>query len=242
MSTYSTGELARLCGVSVRTVQYYDSRNILAPSQLSEGGRRLYSESDLKRMQIICYLREMGFSLDNIGELFSEKEPEKIISLLIEQQEAELKKELMETQARLDKLTGLKRSLKAVESFSIDSLGDIAYFMKNQRKRRRMLISMIVLGLVMDAIEVGTLIWGIRTGNWWPLALGLPIVIGLGAFISWYYFGHSDYICPQCHSCFHPRLCSALLAAHTPNTRRLTCPGCGHYGFCVETYREVKKC
>lgn len=41
MSKYTTGEIAKLCGVSVRTVQYYDSRNILIPSELSEGGRRL---------------------------------------------------------------------------------------------------------------------------------------------------------------------------------------------------------
>ena len=51
MSKYTTGEIAKLCGVSVRTVQYYDSRNILIPSELSEGGRRLYSEQDLKRMK-----------------------------------------------------------------------------------------------------------------------------------------------------------------------------------------------
>lgn len=55
MSKYTTGEIAKLCGVSVRTVQYYDSRNILVPSELSEGGRRLYSEQDLKRMKIICF-------------------------------------------------------------------------------------------------------------------------------------------------------------------------------------------
>ena len=47
MSKYTTGELAKLCGVTVRTVQYYDSRGILIPSELSEGGRRLYSEDDL---------------------------------------------------------------------------------------------------------------------------------------------------------------------------------------------------
>ena len=60
MSKYTTGELAKLCGVSVRTVQYYDTRGILVPSELSEGGRRLYSEDDLKLMKIICFLREAG--------------------------------------------------------------------------------------------------------------------------------------------------------------------------------------
>ena len=53
MSKYTTGEIAKLCGVSVRTVQYYDSRNLLVPSELSEGGRRLYNDDDLKRMKII---------------------------------------------------------------------------------------------------------------------------------------------------------------------------------------------
>ncbi len=53
MSKYTTGEVAKLCNVSVRTVQYYDSRGILVPSEISEGGRRIYSEEDLKKMQII---------------------------------------------------------------------------------------------------------------------------------------------------------------------------------------------
>ena len=53
MSHYTTGEIAKLCGVTIRTVQYYDSRGILVPSELSEGGRRLYSENDLKKMKIM---------------------------------------------------------------------------------------------------------------------------------------------------------------------------------------------
>ena len=40
MSKYTTGEIAKLCGVSVRTVQYYDTRNILTPSELTEGRGR----------------------------------------------------------------------------------------------------------------------------------------------------------------------------------------------------------
>ena len=59
MSLYTTGEIAKLCGVTVRTIQYYDARGILTPSELSEGGRRLYSEDDLRRMKVICFLREL---------------------------------------------------------------------------------------------------------------------------------------------------------------------------------------
>ena len=40
MSKYTTGELAKLCGVTVRTVQYYDTRGIMIPSELTEGGHK----------------------------------------------------------------------------------------------------------------------------------------------------------------------------------------------------------
>ena len=67
MSKYTTGEIAKLCGVTVRTVQYYDTRGILSPSELSEGGRRLYSEDDLKQMRVICFLRELDLPINSIA-------------------------------------------------------------------------------------------------------------------------------------------------------------------------------
>ena len=137
MSKYTTGEIARLCGVSVRTVQYYDSRNILTPSELSEGGRRLYTVQDLKRMKIICFLRDAGISLNSIGELLSQEEPGGVISVLLEQQEKLLKEEVSERQAKLAVLEGIKRELRSVENFSVDSIGDIAYVMENRKKLKR---------------------------------------------------------------------------------------------------------
>ena len=77
MSKYTTGELAKLCNVTVRTVQYYDKRGILIPTELSEGGRRLYSESDLQRQKVICFLREVDVPIDAISELLEEEHPEK---------------------------------------------------------------------------------------------------------------------------------------------------------------------
>ena len=96
MSKYTTGEIAKLCGVSVRTVQYYDTRSFLVPSELSEGGRRLYSEDDLKRMKIVCFLREAGLPINSISALFAEKNPESIISILLDQQEQVLREEMEE--------------------------------------------------------------------------------------------------------------------------------------------------
>ena len=84
MSKYTTGEVAKLCGVTVRTVQYYDNRGILIPSELSEGGRRLYSEEDLRRMKIICFLRDLSIPINTIAELLEEAHPEHVIDLLLQ--------------------------------------------------------------------------------------------------------------------------------------------------------------
>lgn len=50
--SYSTGEIAELCGATVRTVQYYDREGLLKPERFSEGGRWLYGEEGLKTLHL----------------------------------------------------------------------------------------------------------------------------------------------------------------------------------------------
>lgn len=238
MSKYTTGEIAKQCGVSVRTVQYYDSRGILVPSELTEGGRRLYSEEDVRRLKIICFLRELDLPINSIGKLLSEKNPQEVIALLLEEQQKELSTEIAEKQSQLDKLEELKRSLKRVEHFSVESIGDVAYFMKNKKKLRRMHTIMIAFGIVMDVVEIGTLALWIWKGIWQPFAIGMCLVVAMGIWISVFYYKRVVYICPQCHTVFRPAFKEMFWARHTPNTRRLTCVSCGYHGFCVETYGE----
>ena len=69
MSQYTTGEIAKLTGITVRTVQYYDSRGILMPSDFSEGGRRLYNDEDLKKRRVICFMRDLNISINSIAEI-----------------------------------------------------------------------------------------------------------------------------------------------------------------------------
>ena len=109
MSKYTTGELAKLCGVTVRTVQYYDTRGILIPSELSEGGRRLYTDADVRRLRIICFLRDMGLPIDAISRLLAEPEPGRVVDLLLEQQEQAVRHELEQSRSRLEKLEALRR-------------------------------------------------------------------------------------------------------------------------------------
>lgn len=241
MSKYTTGEIAKLCEVTVRTVQYYDTRGILVPSELTEGGRRLYNEEDLRKMKIICFLRELDLPINSIDELLKEEEPGSVISLLLEQQEKQLKEEIREREERLGKLEELSSGIKNMDHFSVESIGDIAYFMKSKKELTKMRWKMVGLGAIMDVIEIGTIILWIKTGIWWPFALGMCVVVAIGIFISMYYYKRVAYICPKCHTVFKPKFGQMFWANHTPNTRKLTCTSCGHKGFCVETYAQGEK-
>jgi DNA-binding transcriptional MerR regulator len=243
MSKYTTGDVARLCGVSVRTVQYYDDRGILVPSALSEGGRRLYSDNDLKRMRIVCFLREAGLPINSISALFAEEKPENVISLLLEEQEKVLREELSERQEQLDLIEGIKRELKSIESFSVESIGDIAHVMKQKSKLSKMRWMMILTGLPVTALQWVAVILGITKGFWWLLGVWAAVAIPWGIWVSVYYYRRVAYICPECHETFSPKFKEMFWAYHTPKMRRLTCPVCKQKRMCVEVYskKEEKK-
>lgn len=63
---YKTGELARLTGVSPRTVRYYDIKGLLSPVEYSHSGYRMYDNSSVERLQRIQMLKYLGFSLEQI--------------------------------------------------------------------------------------------------------------------------------------------------------------------------------
>ena len=237
MSKYTTGEIAKLCGVSVRTVQYYDTRGILVPSELSEGGRRLYNEEDLGRMKVICFLREIGFSINNIAAVLAEENPSELVGLLIEQQEEILRSEVEERREKLDKLVQMRRELKD-KDFSVEYIGDIAQRMENRKKLRKVIALMLITALPISVLQVGSIILWIKTGIWWPFALYWVVGIPWGIWISRSYYKHVAYICPHCHELFKPKFKEMFWANHTPKTRKLRCPKCDKKSFCLEVYYE----
>ena len=70
---YTAGELAKKCGVSARTVRFYDEKEILIPSGYSESGYRLYDDESAERLQKIVMLRFLDFSIDQISEMMKEE-------------------------------------------------------------------------------------------------------------------------------------------------------------------------
>jgi DNA-binding transcriptional MerR regulator len=63
---YSSGDLARATGNTVRTIRFYEEQGLLRPAVVSEGGHRRYTEEDLEKLRLIADLRELGLPLSEI--------------------------------------------------------------------------------------------------------------------------------------------------------------------------------
>ncbi|MCZ7420727.1 MULTISPECIES: MerR family transcriptional regulator [unclassified Micromonospora] len=69
---HTVGQVAKLAGVTVRTLHHYDEIGLLTPSGRSGSGYRRYSAADLERLQLIRYYRELGFPLDEIAVILDD--------------------------------------------------------------------------------------------------------------------------------------------------------------------------
>ena len=67
----TVGEVARLAGVTVRTLHHYDDIGLVRPSGRTDAGYRLYDDGDLARLQTVLFYRELGFALDDIRTVMS---------------------------------------------------------------------------------------------------------------------------------------------------------------------------
>jgi DNA-binding transcriptional MerR regulator len=70
--SHTVGEVARLAGVTVRTLHHYDEIGLLTPSGRSDSGYRRYADADLERLQRVLFYRELGFGLDDIKSVITD--------------------------------------------------------------------------------------------------------------------------------------------------------------------------
>lgn len=78
---YTVKQLATMSGVSVRTLHWYDEKDILKPAFIAENGYRFYTEEQVLRLQQILFYKELGFSLERINVLVAQEDFDKIKAL-----------------------------------------------------------------------------------------------------------------------------------------------------------------
>lgn len=106
---YTTGEFAKMAGVTIRTIRYYDAKGILKPSHHNSSGHRLYSNEDFIKLKKILALKYLGLSLDEVmnTELYSFEKDDMVNSL-------KLQKNIIK-----NKINHMKTVLNAIETAEV---------------------------------------------------------------------------------------------------------------------------
>ncbi len=246
-ATYSTGELAQACGVTVRTVQYYDEKSLLSPSAHTEGGRRLYSEADAARLRRILLLKSLGLRLADIRSVLASDVSTTVLRDILEAQDARLAAELQERSLARQRIATMIASLDATGELPAQTIPDMEAIMQNVTtptttntpqpapERPSMWKSelapfyktMLVVGIAVDVVQVAAIVWWVTTGDWRPFAIVMPLALATAALLVRAYRSHAAYLCPLCRP-------EWFFARHTPTTRRVTCTHCHTKDWCAE--------
>lgn len=99
---FSTGEFARLCGVSKHTLFHYDSISLFSPELRLDNDYRLYGCWQLDTFAVIEILKQLNMSLGEIKEYFAQRSPENLLSLLQMKEQ-----EIREQMERLEEMQSL---------------------------------------------------------------------------------------------------------------------------------------
>jgi DNA-binding transcriptional MerR regulator len=73
METWRVGEVATATGLTVRALHHYDEIGLVTPSVRTSGGHRLYTGPDLVKLYQVTAMRQLGLSLEQIGDLLAER-------------------------------------------------------------------------------------------------------------------------------------------------------------------------
>jgi DNA-binding transcriptional MerR regulator len=107
---YTVNKLAKLAGVTSRTLRYYDQVGILRPAKVNESGYRIYGEREVRQLQQILFYRELDVELDKIKAIVSAPEFDVAQALM------EHRNQLLAKRARLDTLiANVEQSIATLE-------------------------------------------------------------------------------------------------------------------------------
>jgi MerR family transcriptional regulator, repressor of the yfmOP operon len=112
-TTYRIGEVAAQVGLTERTIRYYEERGLLESVKRLDGGQRVYTVDDVRRLKFILKLKVLGLSLAEMQELETlygrHRTNAKVLPRLIELLDAHL----VTTKARIGELIALRDEIRS---------------------------------------------------------------------------------------------------------------------------------
>lgn len=233
MKTYSSGEAARHLGVSLRTVQYYDRQQIVSPSFKSEKDRRIYTEEDLKKLELAILYRELGFALKDIRNIMYSESPDTLLSEMLSSYHHHLSEDIRHKQEQLDKIELMQKKLKKEGSLAISNHQQLVMLLETKRAdHRTMRLLAGYLGFLFLSFPI-CLSFHLPELALFLAAAGLLLLV-------FYHASRYRYLCPHCQRLFELPWYRDLFSLHDPKKGKYTrCPHCHQRGW-MEEFGKVK--
>ena len=95
---YTINDIAKIAGISTRTLRYYDEINLLSPKRISSNGYRIYGKEEINKLQQILFYREFDFKLEKIADLITRNDFDRETALI------EHRKNLLNKRKQIDAL------------------------------------------------------------------------------------------------------------------------------------------
>lgn len=118
----TVGRIAAITGLTVRALHHYDAIGLVSPSCRSAAGYRLYGEDDLRRLQQVLVLRELGFGLDAVRALIDAPADRRRAALL--EQRTQIERQRRHADAVLKAIDATLQSLEATSDMKTETRFD----------------------------------------------------------------------------------------------------------------------
>ena len=232
---YTIGEAAKKLQVSTRTLRFYEEKDLVRPAYTEENGYRFYEKDQIRQLELILFLKELGFSLKQIKMLIQDEHGGQSLDLL-------LKEQYQENQRKIDKLSKKQRKIEHLQKIKLSRVvltnhSGIKDIMRKENRLSALRRRMCFLGILLILGElIGiSLLYAFKV-QMSVAVIGITVVGAIA--LSKYYYDNVEYVCPNCGDVFIPSFLTFNLAPHTPKFRKLTCPRCGKRSYCLEIIRE----
>lgn len=232
---YTIGEAAKKLQVSTRTLRFYEEKDLVRPAYTEENGYRFYEKDQIRQLELILFLKELGFSLKQIKMLIQDEHGSQSLELLLKEQYQENQRkidEISKKQAKIEHLQKIKLLPDVLTNYS--GITDIMRKENRLSALRRKMIFWCILLVLGELIGI-SLLYAFKV-QMSVAVIGITVVGAIA--LAKYYYDHVEYVCPNCGDVFIPSFLAFNLAPHTPKFRKLTCPKCGKRSYCLEISRE----
>jgi DNA-binding transcriptional MerR regulator len=130
---WKVGDLAKLTGLTVRTLRFYDQIGLFSPSGHSDSGHRLYNQDDIKQLHQILSLKYLGLSLEEIQSVLKghTNTPSDIMDIQIER----VRKNIKTGQKLLAELERVAERMNHQEPPSVDEFISLLETMKMSHEK-----------------------------------------------------------------------------------------------------------